>query len=90
MIKRDINYCIFLQSYGLEGVIKDGNIIAACNLFTQPEKHHGVSSLKYHELSLVSSNPSNKILRNRLSELRKTISVSQGDNFGGQMKFAMI
>jgi hypothetical protein len=56
--------------------MKEKNFIAACNLLSQPDRRSGIVSLKYCELSLVTSNPSNKMLRNSLYELRKAVSVS--------------
>ena len=55
--------------------MKEKNYIAACNLLSQPDRRCGIPSLKYGELSLVTSNPSNKMLRNSLHELRKTVTV---------------
>ena len=55
--------------------MKERNLIAACNLLSQPDNRSGIPSLKYYELSLVTSNPSNKKLRNSLYELRKAVAV---------------
>ena len=64
------------QSQGLQDVMRVKNFVAACNLLSQPDKRSGIPSLKYYELSLVTSNPSNEMLRNSLYELRKNVPVS--------------
>ena len=73
-----MTHCIYLtfQSQGLQDVMRVKNFVAACNLLSQPDKRSGIPSLKYYELSLVTSNPSNKMLRNSLYELRKNVPVS--------------
>ncbi|XP_028408531.1 breast cancer type 2 susceptibility protein homolog [Dendronephthya gigantea] len=68
-----------LESQCLQEVFKERNYVAACNLLSQPDRRSGIPSLKYYELSLVTSNPSNKKTRSSLYKLKKA--VSDPDSF---------